>query len=117
MPLTALAIGAGAGVLKSEIVDRPKEARQRKLAAETARYSPWTGMQPQGVQEADPLGSALAFGGAGSQLGAAMQQQALNQKIAEQMMQQQQPVKQAGPVVQPTIARAPIWSQVGNYGY
>jgi hypothetical protein len=115
MPLTALAIGAGAGVLKSEVVDRPKEHRQRALQAATARYSPWTGLQPQAVQEADPLGSALAFGGAGSQIATAMQQQELNNKLAEKMMENQQ--KQITPQAGPVAYRAPIWSQVGNYGY
>jgi hypothetical protein len=87
MPIMALAIGAGAGLLKSELVDRPKEARQRKLAAETQRYSPWTGMQAGQVQEADPMGSALAFGAAGAQVQGGMAQQDINKKLADRATQ------------------------------
>lgn len=50
---------AGAGLAKGLFADAPRANRQRKLAAETTRYSPWTGLQAQQVQEADPFGSAL----------------------------------------------------------
>ncbi len=86
MPLMAMAIGAGVGLLKSETVDKNKEKRQRKLAAETQRLSPWTGMSAGPINEADPLGSMLAFGGTGAQMGAGIQQAGLNQKIAEQAL-------------------------------
>lgn len=78
---------AAIGIAKSEFIDRPKEERQRKLAAETQRYSPWTGLQAGGVQEADPLGSALAFGATGAQISNGMQQQQINNKLAERAMQ------------------------------
>jgi hypothetical protein len=68
MPLF-LAIGAGTGVLKSELVDRPREERQRRLAAATQKYSPWTGLKANPIQEADPLGSAIQFGATGAALG------------------------------------------------
>jgi hypothetical protein len=68
-PLTLGLIGAGVGLAKSELIDRPKEARQRKVNAEIMRWSPWTGMQPGQVQEADPFGSALAAGTTGAMLG------------------------------------------------
>lgn len=51
-----------AGLAKSAAIDVPAAARQRKLAAATQRFSPWTGMQAGPVKEADPLGSALSFG-------------------------------------------------------
>lgn len=66
-PVTmGLLAGAGVGLLKGGVLDKNKEKRQRKQEAEIARYSPWTGMQAQRVQEADPLGSAMqgAMGGA-----------------------------------------------------
>lgn len=82
LPLLALAgIGAGGGLLKSFLSDQPRAERQRKLAAETARYSPWTGMNPQAVQEADPFGSALQFGTTGAMLGQGLQSQAANDKF------------------------------------
>lgn len=71
MPFTALAIGAGVGLLKSAVIDGPKANRERTLAAATQRFSPWTHLQAGPVQEADPLGSALTFGGAGASIGAA----------------------------------------------
>lgn len=73
MSFVAVAIGAGAGLLKSEAIDAPKADRQRKLAAETQRYSPWTGLKANPVQEADPVGSALQFGATGAQLSSGMQ--------------------------------------------
>jgi hypothetical protein len=35
-----------AGLLKNELVDSPNATRQAGLAAETARWRPWTGMSP-----------------------------------------------------------------------
>lgn len=83
MPFTALAIGAGAGLLKAELVDKPQADRQRKLAAATQRYSPWTGLQAQPVKEADPVGSALSFGATGAQLGAGYQDSMAKKKLME----------------------------------
>lgn len=68
MDTMTIALLAGAGVAKSELVDRPREERQRKLAAETLRWSPWTGMTPGAIQEADPFGSAIQGGLAGAML-------------------------------------------------
>jgi hypothetical protein len=63
-----LVIGAGLGLLKSELVDQPAEQRQRNLAAVTAKFAPWTGMTPQVPKATDPIGTALQFGGAGAGL-------------------------------------------------
>lgn len=70
LPLWAALMAAG--VAKSELIDRPKEKRQRTLAAETQRNSPWTGMQANDVQEADPFGSALQGGAMGLTMGQSM---------------------------------------------
>jgi hypothetical protein len=82
-PAILAGVGALGGVAKSELIDRPKEKRDRKLQAETARYSPWTGLRAGAVNEADPLASALSFGTAGAQLGFGMQGAANNTKIAD----------------------------------
>jgi hypothetical protein len=74
---------AGAGLLKSELVDRPAADRQRKLAAQTQEYSPWTGLKAGAVKEADPIGSALAFGGAGAQVSNGLANQKINQQMAD----------------------------------
>lgn len=78
LPLIAMA--ALAGLAKSELIDRPKEQRQRKLAAETQRLSPWTHLQADPIKEADPFGSALQFGAAGAQLGQNMDTADLQQE-------------------------------------
>lgn len=79
---------AGAGLLKSQLIDKQKAERDRKLRAEEIRLSPWTKMGPMtDVKEADPMGSALAFGAAGSQIKNGMAQQNLNEKIANRLDQ------------------------------
>ena len=75
-PLTLSLIMGGGGLLKSLISDGPKASRQRKLAAETQRLSPWTGLQAGPVKEADPLGSALQFGLTGAQVGSNLEESA-----------------------------------------
>ena len=66
--------GAAAGLLKSELVDKQKDARNRRMQAEIARYSPWSGMQADvsGLNKADPLGTAMQGGMAGAMLGQSM---------------------------------------------
>lgn len=116
MPFTALAIGAGVGLLKSELVDQPKEQRQRKLAGATQRYSPWTGLQAQPVQEADPLGSALQFGATGAQMGSSIQ----NAQAQDKLMGAQTNWLNAGGSPQYTAAQtatsAPVSYGSGAYG-
>lgn len=70
-PLALAAIGAGVGLAKGELIDRPKEARQRRTQAEIARYSPWSGLKPTVVQEADPFANALNYGLTGAMMGQA----------------------------------------------
>lgn len=82
-PITMMAIGAGTGLLKSELIDRPKEGRQRALAAETARMSPWTGLKPEPIQEADPFGSAIQGGMSGASFGQNMEDQASKKQLME----------------------------------
>lgn len=81
MPLTIGLIGGGLGLVKGLTLDRAKEDRQRKLAAETSRYSPWTGLAPGAIQEADPLGGAMQFGVTGASLGQGMENQKFNQGL------------------------------------
>lgn len=74
-------IGAGAGLaggIGKAAVAGGKEARERKLASDTQRYSPWTQLQAQPIEQADPfgdVGSGLAGGAAlGQKLSAAIPQ-------------------------------------------
>lgn len=68
-PLSLAAILGGTGLLKSIGPDKWKEDRQRKLAADTQRYSPWTGLSAQPIEEADPLGATVQGGLSGFSLG------------------------------------------------
>lgn len=78
-----LALGAAAGLGKSIAIDAPRANRERKLAAETQRYSPWTGLKPGGISEPDPFGSALSFGLTGFQLDQGEKIGNLNQKLLQ----------------------------------
>lgn len=62
------AIGAGVGAIKY-LGDAEKEKRDRKLAAETIRNSPWTGMQAGPVHEASLFNNLLQGGTAGANFG------------------------------------------------
>lgn len=65
--LGALA-GAGLGLLKGE-ADKKREKKERLLNAEIVRYSPWTRLNPEPVQSADPMGSILQGGLSGAMMG------------------------------------------------
>jgi hypothetical protein len=56
------AIGGAQGGIKG-FEEQDKERRDRQLAAETARYMPWTGLKPKDVEEAS-IHSRIAEGGA-----------------------------------------------------
>ena len=62
--LAGAALGAGKGFM-----DQDNEDRQRKIAAATARWSPWTGMQAQLPKGSNMLGSVLQGAMAGAMLG------------------------------------------------
>lgn len=61
-------IGGGLGLAKYAL-DKGREGRQRKLQAETTRFSPWTGMQAEAPQEANVLGSVMQGATAGAMFG------------------------------------------------
>ena len=73
-----LAIGGGLGLGKHAL-EAGAAARDRKLQAETARYSPWTGLKPQKTQDPNIFGNLLqgatvasmagGMGGAGDMAG------------------------------------------------
>lgn len=49
-----------AGLGKSILIDQPKADRERKMQAEIAKYSPWTGMQANtNIAQPDPFGAAM----------------------------------------------------------
>lgn len=73
MPITLALIGAGVGVGKGVLYDQPQAERDRKLAAETQRFSPWTGLKAQPVKEANVMGDAMTFGLAGASMGQNME--------------------------------------------
>jgi hypothetical protein len=58
-PVTIAMLGLGAANMVSNM---SKEQRQRKLAAETQRYSPWTNLRANQVEEANPAGDLAQTG-------------------------------------------------------
>lgn len=62
-PLLLAGIGAATGVAKNAI-QAGQEGKDRQLAADTQRYSPWTGMQAQTPKRGNLMGDVL--GGATS---------------------------------------------------
>lgn len=85
-PVTMGLIGAGVGAAKSELIDRPREERQRKMAAEMAIYSPWTGMDATKMipGETDAFGSALQGATSGMMMGQGMQKHNQQMQMAPQ---------------------------------
>lgn len=100
-PMTMMALLGALGLGKSELIDRPREQRQRKLAAQTALYSPWTGMSPDKVQEADPFGSTLQGVTAGAMYG---QQSEANQMAKDELKMKQDYYEKLGNSLTPAKA-------------
>lgn len=73
-----MTIGALIGLGKSFLIDKPKEKKQRELAAKTIELSPWTGMQANPIQEADPFGEVLKYGATGAAMEQGNMQAALD---------------------------------------
>lgn len=67
--LIPMAIALGAGVGKHFAIDKPAADRKRALAATTERFSPWTGLHGQPVDEPNLAGTALGFAANGAALG------------------------------------------------
>jgi hypothetical protein len=88
-PLGMAGIMAALGLAKSAFVDAPAAERQRQLAAETMRYSPYTGMTPNAVKEADPFGSAFQFGFTGAALGQGAEQNQAYQEYLDKLNEQE----------------------------
>ena len=110
-----LAIGAGLGLLKGATIDKSKEKRQRKLQAETTRYSPWTGMQGEAPKEADMLGSALSYGMTAHQIGQGAKQQAMmDDYLAQQSQMGGNPWSGLTPMEMDALSKYTMAG--GNYG-
>ncbi len=105
-PLAIAGILAAAGLLKSELVDRPKEKRQRQLAAATQRYSPWTGLQANEVKETDSIGTGMQYGMAGAQFGQNMEDHELQTKLTNSEITKNNAVSNTlpGSPASPTVA-------------
>lgn len=82
-PLTLALIMGGTGLAKGATIDRWKEDRQRNLAANTQRYSPWTGLRAGPIEEADPFGSAMQGGVQGYALGQNIEAAEAGKKLTE----------------------------------
>ena len=73
--MLGLLVGAGSGLLKSQLIDKPAAQRNTALNAELAKMSPWSTTKPdlgtmQAMQNAaNPFSAMLQFGGAGALMG------------------------------------------------
>ena len=76
-PLTVALI---ASMIGKTAMDVGKEKRDRKLAAATQKFSPWTGLRAGEIQEADPFGNVAQFGMAAAGNEQAVQKQAMQEK-------------------------------------
>ncbi len=85
-PVTLALIFGGLGALKSQAIDKPALNRQRDLAAETQRNSPWTGLTAKPVPEADTFGTAMQFGLTGAQMGENASLYNLDRKLKAQQL-------------------------------
>ena len=68
VPLAMAAGGAAMGAMKNQ-GDEQIEAEDRRMAAETARYSPWTGMQPGQIRQANLQNNVMQGAMAGGMMG------------------------------------------------
>lgn len=64
-----LGIGAGVGLLKNELIDKPRADVNNQLQAKIAMYSPWTHMTPGKIQSPNPFDAALQYGATGALMG------------------------------------------------
>lgn len=64
-----LALGAGAGLLKNELVDKPQNEAMQAAEAEKTKWSPWTGMKGQTLKPPSAFGSMLQGGATGAMIG------------------------------------------------
>jgi len=83
--LNGAGIGAIAGLLKSSLIDKPREERDRRLAATTTRLSPFTHLKAQRVREANPFGDVLKYGLTGLDIAQQSQQNELNNKLLKKL--------------------------------
>lgn len=110
-----LVVGVSAGSLaKSELVDVPKEKRQRQLAASTQRYAPWTGLKANPIQEADPAAATMS----GAVTGLGMKTNMQDAAAKDNLMNQQANWLKSNPYNYSTgSASAMAGPSLGNYNY
>lgn len=81
-PILVMAALAAA---KNQMVDKPAADRQRHLAAETQKYSPWTHLTAEAPQDPNLAGDIISGGATGaSMMNANANQQATNNLTAAQ---------------------------------
>lgn len=71
-PAGAALAGIGAGITKRELLDKPKEQAQQRLAVDTQRLSPWTGLQANLPQQGSYFDNGFQGGMTGLTLAQAL---------------------------------------------
>lgn len=99
---------AGAGMLKNEILDKPKAEALAQAEAAKTFYSPWTGMHGQTVMPPSAMDAAMKWGLTGAML---------QQQMGQGGEQGQLPFKK-DEMMAYNNAKQPMspWSQYGQGG-
>jgi len=114
-PLSIL-LGAGLGGIKS-IFDSNRRTREQKLAGETARYSPWTGMQPKEVHWENPFQDVVSGGLSGLAIGQSMARNDKLNALLDKMIQNPTPEETAVNIfAQKPALDESVWTQLGRKG-
>ena len=77
----ALAAGAGLGIGKYYLFDKPANDRQRALSAATQKYSPWTGLSAEAPDQINPMSAGMQGAATGAALGQNMAAQQGNANL------------------------------------
>lgn len=112
LPLIMAGAGAGLGLLKSELIDKPNEQKDREMQSITDRYSPWTKMRGVAPEHTDPLGAAVAAGAQGASLGQGLDKSAADNALTQSMADK---MSSAGTIPSEGVA-TPAPSQPLQYG-
>lgn len=103
-PLTMLAllgIGAGFGLLKRAVVDKPREDRERQLAALRTSLSPFTGRAGVPPKEGSAFGEILKFAPTALALGQNVKEAEFAQKLQDVQLQEAQNRALQQSIIQP----------------
>lgn len=81
--LTMYLIGAGLGLLKNELVDKPREQEEQERADKIRRWSAWTGLKAEPVTRASAFNNMMQGAMTGGMFNQSLENAETNKKISE----------------------------------